>query len=526
MLKKILLLVSTVRWLKLIQIRYQILYRIKRAQPLDKYNAEFKPEMLYLLDFALNPPVSQILVSESHFSILNLEVEFETSIDWNFQDNGKLWNYNLQYANYLLQEDVSVETKVSLIKSIYASLIDGRLLLEPYPVSLRAINIIRLLSSKNIRDEFILKGLHAEIDFLSHRLEYHLLGNHLLENAFALMAGGAFFSNTIWISKGQAILLEQLNEQILLDGAHFELSPMYHQIILFRLLELIDWYADFPQKDHDFETFIRNKASKMRSWLAQMTFNNGDIPHFNDSSIGIAYPSDWLENYADILSVASEQVPRLSDSGYRVFKNQSYECAVDVAQIGPSYQSGHGHSDALSFILYHKNQPVFVEQGTSTYQIGERRDLERSTSAHNTVVVREKSQSNVWGGFRVANRAIVDIIIDEDNYIYAKHNGYRTIGFEHSRKFIFSSSSVKIEDKVLGDVTEIKTAYFHLHPRVVVTFGDNFLSLEGIGTVILEGAVSVYAEPYNMAEGYNRYLTGQRLMVKFKDELITEIRFN
>src|SRR5690606_25573724 len=124
-------------------------------------------------------------------------------------------------------------------------------------------------------------------DFLSKRPEYHLLGNHLLENAFALIMGGAFFSNRDWILLGKQILTTELNEQIQSDGAHFELSPMYHQIIFFRLLELVDWYSNFEGKEQYYLEYLIFKSSLMRSWLAQLTFSNGDIPHFNDSADGI-----------------------------------------------------------------------------------------------------------------------------------------------------------------------------------------------------------------------------------------------
>ena len=40
--------------------------------------------------------------------------------------------------------------------------------------------------------------------------------------------------------KAKNLLIDQLNEQILDDDAHFELSPMYHQIIFSRLLDSIN----------------------------------------------------------------------------------------------------------------------------------------------------------------------------------------------------------------------------------------------------------------------------------------------
>ena len=41
-----------------------------------------------------------------------------------------------------------------------------------------------------------------------------------------------------WKNRGIRILNEQLKEQILNDGGHFERSPMYHCIILEDLLDL------------------------------------------------------------------------------------------------------------------------------------------------------------------------------------------------------------------------------------------------------------------------------------------------
>src|SRR5699024_3703163 len=138
----------------------------------------------------------------------------------------------------------------------------------------------------------------------------------------------------------------------------------------------------------------------------------------------------------------------------------AYECRVDFAQIGPSYQPGHAHADALSFILYDQEHPLFVEQGTSTYNISKKRSAERSTQAHNTVVVNGKNQSQVWGGFRVAKRAHTETVIDKENQIKAQHDGYRpTI---HQRTFDFEEQSLQITDQLSAEYIGI--AYFHLHP--------------------------------------------------------------
>lgn len=524
MIKKANLLFNTVKHLKPIQVFYQLKYRLNKAGTLNDYDKSYSKDRVCFLSFAEQPPVYPSCWGENKFVFLNQEVQFDSEIDWNYQENGKLWNYNLQYANWLLHEDVSFEEKSELLKSLYEWLDNGKLTVEPYPVSLRAINVMRLFSHENMQDESILANTHAELDFLSKRPEYHLLGNHLLENAFALIMGGVFFSNKKWTEQGQSILEKELEEQILSDGAHFELSPMYHQIVLFRLLELIDWYSKWSLKEAAFEQFLRNKAALMLAWLKNISFENGDIPHFNDSAEGIAYSTSWLTDYANKLAVQSKNVV-LSSSGYRSVKNPLYECKIDFAQLGPSYQPGHAHADALSFVLYHKGNPLFVEKGTSTYQIGEKRTDERSTHSHNTVVVYNRNQSNVWSGFRVAERANVFMVEDAFPKYVAEHDGYKSLGVMHNRVFDFQENSIQIRDNVTGNNNIKKEFHLHIAPGSQLRQNDNTITIQNAIKISFVGNMSIRIEEYEMAYGYNQYKVGNKIVVNFVSHLITNILF-
>src|SRR5690606_33111259 len=123
----------------------------------------------------------------------------------------------------------------------------------------------------------------------------------------------------------------------------------------------------------------------------------------------------------------------LKESGYRSFLSEHFECKVDVGNLGPSYQPGHGHADALSFVLNVEGIPFLVEEGTSTYENNEIRWRERSTQAHNTITVGDKDQSEVWHAFRVAKRAKVKILKDTLDELIAEHNGYKKTGVIHKR---------------------------------------------------------------------------------------------
>lgn len=525
MINKIRLLYNTVKYLKPTQVFHQLKYRLKKAGALAEYDKGFGNEAVNFLSFKKTPPVYNSYKGNNEFSFLNLDVTFGAEIDWDYQDHGKLWNYNLQYCNYLLQEEVPFTTKEELILSLYGWLDNGKLAVEPYPASLRIINVLRLYSKEQKENKTIFSYVHAELDFLSQRPEYHLLGNHLLENAFALMMGGAFFSNNKWWHLGREILRDQLSEQILPDGAHFELSPMYHQIIFFRLLELADWYSNFEEREGHFLEYLIGKLQLMQSWLKHMTFANDDIPHFNDSANGISYSTDWLLKYADDLNINHSEVA-LSASGYRIFNKGAYECRVDCGQVGPSYQPGHAHADALSYILYYNNEPLFVERGTSTYQIGNVRSIERSSSSHNTVVVNDTNQSNVWSGFRVAERAKIKITGESLTSLSGEHDGYNKLGIIHKRTFTFEDDSIHIQDELRGNDSAKKEFHIHLYPGLTCTVEGGRLFISNDVSLSFKGAEDIRIENYDMADGYNRYKVGKKAIVTFKADLGTTIILN
>ncbi len=69
------------------------------------------------------------------------------------------------------------------------------------------------------------------------------MGNHLLEDAYSLFIAALYFKDDKFYRKSKKMLWQELKEQILPDGAHYEQSPMYHCILLDRLL---DCYNFFP----------------------------------------------------------------------------------------------------------------------------------------------------------------------------------------------------------------------------------------------------------------------------------------
>jgi len=379
------------------------------------------------------------------------------------------------------------------------------------------MNVIRFLSPLQTPDQKLQQWLQAEINYLSQNLEYHLLGNHLLENGFALLMGGHYYANRQWIEVATKLLKAELKEQIMEDGAHFELSPMYHQIILFRVLEAIDY---LPKGD-SLQPFLQGMASKMLAWLDAITFQSGHIPHFNDSTDGIAFTTAQLAKMASDINLSSPAAGSLTHSGYRKLQNKKVELIADIHGISPSYQPGHAHADSLSFVMEVDGKPCVVDMGISTYQISPRRDYERSTKAHNTVTINDQDTAEVWSGFRVGRRPSVNLLKADDREIQARLS-YN--GFIHNRAFNLTEEALSIRDEVNGDVEAKARLYFH--PSIKITsISPDLVELSNHVTVKLENSHSLKSFSYLYNKGYNCQVSGEFIEIGFKGSCSTRFIF-
>lgn len=426
------------------------------------------------------------------FTFLNLSHEFA---GWNFTDNGMLWAYNQNYFDFINQDGVTEEEACKWIDLFIAELPVNKVGHDPYPIALRSINWIKFLCKyPECATKPRLDSLYSQIKLLERKLEYHLLGNHLLEDAYALYMAAAFFQDLPLQKKATKLLMAQLKEQTLSDGAHYEQSPMYHCILLDRLLDCIN-IAPIDE--------LKAFAKKQIGWLKSICYQDGSFPLFNDAAFGIApLPKDIID-YAQRLGIESDATP-LDDSGYRKLSNDKMEAFVDVGNITASYQPGHTHADTFNYELRIDGKPIVVDTGISTYNKNQRRQYERSSSAHNVVVVDGKNSSEVWGGFRVGEHAKVTITNQSQNEFAAFHTGY---GKTCKRCFKMSEEGFSVEDWYDGEAVSYVHLAENVNPEVVK----------------VEGSADVVVEPCSYSTEYNTFHEGTMLKIQFKGYLKTII---
>lgn len=427
------------------------------------------------------------------FSFLNLEHEFA---GWDFNEFGNLWTYNQNYFDWLNQEKMGVEEGCKWIDRFIEDLPTGGFAFDPYPIALRSINWIKFFCRyPECATKKRLDPLYSQLRLLERKLEYHLLANHLLEDAFALYVGAVYFGDMRLQKKACRLLLRQLGEQVLPDGAHFEQSPMYHCILLDRLLDCVN--IGGPG-----EASLREYATRMLGHLVSVVWSDGSIPLLNDAAYGIAPTPAQLFAYAGRLGIRWDAVA-MKECGYRKLQAGRMAAIVDVGSIAATYQPGHTHADCLNYELRVDGKPVVVDTGISTYNKDARRQLERSSAAHNVVVVDGKDSFEVWGGFRVGKRARVEILrcAQDDrkgqDEIVASHDGF---GKACKRRFAMTETAFVVEDWYDGEaVSYVHLAYGVAPERVVV-----------------EGAEAVRVLPWKYSTEYNRFHNGKVVEIRFK----------
>lgn len=458
------------------------------------------------------------------FSFLNKEIAFQGELGWHDSNLSQLWKYNLHYFDYFRRlieiEIVAPDTQnYELLKEYVNSWIknneqvgigDGW---HPYTISLRLVNWIFAYSAFKdyLKDDshfndFFLKSIILQSEFLMKNREYDVVGNHLFENLKTLIICGMFFGNNDlgknYKEVGEKELLKQLREQFLQDGGHFELSAMYHSILLKGLIELIHVYKKL---DYQVPKDFIDTRERALNYLKNVIHPDGDIPLFNDAAFDIADSPQYifelasnekkdnstlllfdkfLKTHEELLGTRNERVSEAvfyaKESGYLRTSDQSVFSIIDIGKPCPEYLPAHAHADIFSFELSYKGNRLIVDTGTYEYA-GSKRDSDRATQSHNTLSIKRENQSQVWGSFRVAERAnpTIHSFIEKDDYtvIHASHDGFlKKYGTRHYRKYIhvFNEAVIVLDFANTKEKTE---SFVHFHPSCKILTQENTILL-------------------------------------------------
>lgn len=462
---------STVRHLRTSQIAYRILRRFHNPRAEGGPPPPLRPLVRDAVEPAARAP---FLVGPDTFFLLGQQGRIESARSWNDEAREKLWLYHCHYFEDLVA--TGWEDRRPWHEALIARWIDENPPgmgngWEPYPVSLRISNWVLWSRLGGQLAKAWRQSLAMQIRWLRRRIEWHILANHVIANAKALVLAGCWASGPEgdgWLQEGMHLLEGQITEQVLADGGHIERTPMYHCQVLNDLLDVVN---GLRSSDLSIPSWLSAAITRMGQWLAIMRHPDGDIPLFNDSAFGMAPSPKALLAYATRLEMGwPMSLPTgstwLQASGYARLVTDSAVVFCDAAPIAPAWQPGHSHADTLTWEASLHGCRVVVDCGISTYGTSLERCRQRGTAVHNTVMVDEQDSSEVWSGFRVGRRAqVIAAELHGDGLGFtAAHDGYGRLGIGHERTWKLTARSIHLEDHLTGRGSHCLQTGILLHP--------------------------------------------------------------
>ncbi|MFD1600110.1 alginate lyase family protein [Halobellus rarus] len=430
--------------------------------------------------------------ANGRFTFLDRAIDFGDRIDWNHEridEYPRLWRLKLesfQGFEWLVLSEESASTvddhRAALERQAFEwdaanPIGEGPYLRRswiPHAVSLRVLHWCRYAAwcagdTVTVPDR-LLRLVYKNALFLENHVEHDIGGNHLIENAVALVAAGVLFGDhdTGWESMGLDLLEEAARKQFLADGGHFERSPMYHITVLRRYATAYDLLSSNELST----TVIETTAELALGFLSQLIKPGGKIPLLNDSAYGEAIEATTCLAYcrACSLTPTERSLHHPDGTGYRTLSTDTGTLLFDVGDVGPTHLPAHSHNDQLSVLLWVDGDPVLADTGVYDYEANERRQYARSVAAHNTAQYGGIEPIPIGGSFLMGKRTSVSVVDDDPGRIEARHSRRSIAGtsYEHRRTVATIDSGWEIADTVTGDPAATYTVRYHFHPTTDV----------------------------------------------------------
>ena len=225
--------------------------------------------------------------------------------------------------------------------------------------------------------------------------------NWIIVESCALAITGLLFPQfqeaKSWFQVGAQRIFQQCEKQFFDDGAHFEISPLYHSICLNSLLEFRS-VAAFRSTGVPGE--FDSKLQKAAFVLNSLKRPDGTWPSINDSG-GVrgdySALTTKIHNFFGELPTTHEKI---SDGHFNFPEPEHFrDCGLVIMRSGNPepdsfliFRSGpagaaHSHNDNLSLDVCFNGRPGLIDPGIREYAPGPLSDYYRSAESHNVVLV-------------------------------------------------------------------------------------------------------------------------------------------
>jgi hypothetical protein len=335
--------------------------------------------------------------------------------------------------------------------------------------------------------------------------------NHLISEALGLYTASALLRDhplaSHWHTLGRKWLIQAFRTQITRDGCYMQHSTNYHRLMLQAAL----WACavqDQVFKDEPFPQEVTDRLSAATQWLAKLIDpQTGCVPNLghNDGSYILPLTACEYHDYRPVVHAANIKFLHTkpgpegpwADLAYwlhalslpvQASKNLDSRRVSPVGEatsephilINPSNQSWAyfrctqfhtrpAHADLLHLDIWWRGLNICQDAGTYLYNAPAPWDNALTSALiHNSMLVDEQEYMLRAGRFLYldwASSQVIDTVRDEENHLVsmtARHNGYRKLGIEYTRKVTTGEDGRwEVLDRLEGPTGTVHTTRLH-----------------------------------------------------------------
>lgn len=297
------------------------------------------------------------------------------------------------------------------------------------------------------------------------------------------LAAAVALNEEAWIARCLRVLPQEIERQILQDGAHVERSPGQLLLAVQDLIEIRNLLHGAGLEAPPHLGLALDRAAPA---LRLFRHGDGGLALFN----GTRDEGPALVDLVLTQGQARGRAPMiLTEGGFQRLQAGRtlviMDCGAPPEGRGPLGSAGlprfadrYHHAGTLSFEMSVGRDRLIVNCGAATAAEGAWRDALRSTAAHSTLTLADTNSSELREEGLGRRPEAVEAERQEANgaqWLDASHDGYRRgHGAIHRRRLYLSDSGddLRGEDAVEGENLPAYAVRFHLHPGVVASLQE------------------------------------------------------
>ena len=400
-------------------------------------------------------------------------------------------------------------------------------------VALRAINLLAAfevfrhspqLDAASLK--FFLRLAQQHGKYIERNLEFSYIAtsNHYLSDVVGLVWLGLMLPelrrSEDW-RKFREEMIEEMEKQVLPDGADFESSTGYHRFVTELLLyTFMLCRANGVNIQEKYWTRLHQMLLYIRAYLRP----DGFAPLIGDTDSGQVLPvvRRRADDHAYLLEIGArvfndpslttpcESSQAFPNTGIYIMRDGDLYLCFNASDAGLNGRGSHGHNDALSIEVSAGGRAYIVDPGTYVYSADlQKRHAFRSTAYHSTVQIDRLEQNTIdmQTPFVIGNEARPRVLewktSDDFDKVVAEHYGYPVV---HRRTVVFNKRerSWSIDDEFFGDGQHVYEVRFHFAPGLDVQVRGRAVAVPGLTVRALSADVQPVLESQPVSRDYGQ----------------------